>query len=135
MLFLIINLFCCINHIRVAIHIQLQVLWLYLSLAAVPIIIMGTVLEVGKLVIQYGLHRYWSRAIRWLKTYPSHCSSCIDVDNVNGYIWIPSKAHVQQNLTRHSPSRIEILEGKILAEEKYIERQNQVLLRIPKQRR
>ena len=49
----------------------------------------------------------------------------------NGYIWIPPKAHVEQNLAHDTvTSRIEILEGKILAEEKYIERQNQVLERI-----
>ena len=42
-----------------------------------------------------------------------------------------SKAHVEQNLASDTvTSRIEILEGKILAEEKYIERQNQVLERI-----
>ena len=39
--------------------------------AAVPIMIMGGTLEIGKLVTAVWLHRYWEKATRWLKTYLS----------------------------------------------------------------
>ena len=39
--------------------------------AVIPIIIMGTALEIGKLVTAVWLHRNWTRAVWWLKTYLS----------------------------------------------------------------
>ena len=55
MLFLIINLFCCINRIPCSNPIISCRSCGYIYPAAVPHIVMGTVLEVGKLGPPYGL--------------------------------------------------------------------------------
>ena len=115
----------------VAIYYSVAGLVAIFAAAAVPIIIMGTALEVGKLVTAVWLHRYWSRATWWLKTYLSVAVVVLMFITSMGIFGFLSKAHVEQNLASDTvTSRIEILEGKILAEEKYIERQNQVLERI-----
>ena len=115
----------------VAIYYSVAGLVAIFAAAAVPIIIMGTALEVGKLVTAVWLHRYWNRATWWLKTYLSVAVVVLMLITSMGIFGFLSKAHVEQNLASDTvTSRIEILEGKILAEEKYIERQNQVLLRI-----
>ena len=53
----------------VAIYYSVAGLAAIFAAAVVPIIIMGVSLEVGKLVTAVWLHRNWSRAVWWLKTY------------------------------------------------------------------
>ena len=131
MLFGLLTFFVALIISSVAIYYSVAGLVAIFAAAAVPIIIMGTALEVGKLVTAVWLHRYWSRATWWLKTYLSIAVVVLMLITSMGIFGFLSKAHVEQNLASDTvTSRIEILEGKILAEEKYIERQNQVLLRI-----
>ena len=99
--------------------------------AFVPVVIMGGVLEVGKLITASWLYRNWRFTPFMLKTYLTTAVIILSLITSMGIFGFLSKAHVEQNLASDTvTSRIEILEGKILAEEKYIERQNQVLLRI-----
>ena len=131
MLFGLITFLTALTISGVAIYYSVAGLVAIFAAAAVPIIIMGTALEVGKLVTAVWLHRYWSRATWWLKTYLSVAVVVLMFITSMGIFGFLSKAHVEQNLASDTvTSRIEILEGKILAEEKYIERQNQVLERI-----
>ena len=131
MLFGLLTFFVALIISSVAIYYSVAGLVAIFAAAAVPIIIMGTALEVGKLVTAVWLHRYWSRATWWLKTYLSVAVVVLMFITSMGIFGFLSKAHVEQNLASDTvTSRIEILEGKILAEEKYIERQNQVLERI-----
>ena len=131
MLFGLLTFLVAIIISSVAIYYSVAGLVAIFAAAAVPIIIMGTALEVGKLVTAVWLHRYWSRATWWLKTYLSVAVVVLMFITSMGIFGFLSKAHVEQNLASDTvTSRIEILEGKILAEEKYIERQNQVLERI-----
>ena len=53
----------------VAIYYSIAGLVAIFAAAAVPIMIMGGALEVGKLVTAVWLHRHWQRATWWLKTY------------------------------------------------------------------
>ena len=52
------------------------------SAAAIPIAIMGGVLEVGKLVTASWLYQNWKKIPKTLKVYH------FDVYHINGYFWI-----------------------------------------------
>ena len=131
MLFGLLTFLIAITISSVAIYYSVAGLVAIFAAAAVPIIIMGTALEVGKLVAAVWLHRYWNRAAWWLKTYLSIAVVVLMIITSMGIFGFLSKAHVEQNLASDTViQRIEIIEGKILAEEKYIERQNDVLERI-----
>ena len=131
MLFGLLTFLIAITISSVAIYYSVAGLVAIFAAAAIPIIIMGTALEVGKLVAAVWLHRYWSRAAWWLKTYLSIAVVVLMIITSMGIFGFLSKAHVEQNLASDTVTqRIEIIEGKILAEEKYIERQNDVLERI-----
>ena len=56
----------CIS--AVAIYYSVAGLVAIFAAAALPIMIMGGVLEVGKLVTAVWLHRYWKQATWWLKS-------------------------------------------------------------------
>ena len=131
MLFGLLTFLIAITISSVAIYYSVAGLVAIFAAAAIPIIIMGTALEVGKLVAAVWLHRYWSRAAWWLKTYLSIAVVVLMIITSMGIFGFLSKAHVEQNLASDTVTqRIEIIEGKILAEEKYIERQSDVLERI-----
>jgi len=53
----------------VAIYYSVAGLVTIFSAAAIPIMIMGSALEIGKLVTAVWLHRYWRQTVWWLKTY------------------------------------------------------------------
>ena len=96
-----------------------------------PVVIMGSVLEVGKLVTASWLYRNW-RHTRWLlKTYLTTAVIvliCITSMGIFGFL---SKAHLEQNLAEDTVTqRIEIINNKILSEETYIKRQKDTILRL-----
>jgi hypothetical protein len=53
----------CIS--AIAIYYSVAGLVAIFAAAALPIIIMGTALEIGKLVTAVWLHKYWSKATWW----------------------------------------------------------------------
>ena len=56
-----------------------------------PIVIMGSVLELGKVVTTVWLHKYWDRAALQFKlSSTSHWYP--NVNHLNGYLWIPLKS-------------------------------------------
>ena len=55
----------------VAIYYSVAGLVAIFAAAAIPIMIMGGVLEVSKLVTAVWLHKYWKQATWWLKSYLS----------------------------------------------------------------
>ena len=96
-----------------------------------PVVIMGSVLEVGKLVTASWLYRNW-RHTRWLlKTYLTIAVIvliCITSMGIFGFL---SKAHLEQNLAEDTVTqRIEIINSKILSEETYIKRQKDTIVRL-----
>jgi len=89
--------------------------------AAVPIIIMGVVLEVGKLVTAVWLHNYWGRATWWLKTYLSTAVFVLMFITSMGIFGFLSKAHIEQTAASdQSLAQIDRLEAKIEAENSII---------------
>ena len=66
------------------------------SAAVIPIIIMGGVLEVSKLVTAVWLHRYWEQATWWLKYYLATAVLVLMFITSMGIFGYLSKAHIEQ---------------------------------------
>ncbi len=64
--------------------------------AAIPIIIMGTVLEVGKLTSAVWLHLYWNKAPFLIKTYLTMAVILLMFITSMGIFGFLSKAHIEQ---------------------------------------
>ena len=71
MIFGILTLVTALAISAVAIYYSVAGLVAIFAAAALPIMIMGGTLEIAKLVTAVWLHKYWSRATWWLKTYLS----------------------------------------------------------------
>jgi len=69
MLLAILTMLTALTISAVAIYYSVAGLVAIFAAAAIPIMIMGTTLEVAKLVTAVWLHRYWSQAAWWLKYY------------------------------------------------------------------
>lgn len=80
----------------VAIYYSVAGLVAIFAAAAIPIIIMGGVLEVSKLVTTVWLHRNWDRATWWLKTYLSTAVVVLMFITSMGIFGFLSKAHIEQ---------------------------------------
>jgi hypothetical protein len=96
-----------------------------------PVVIMGGVLEVGKLVTASWLYRNW-RFTRWLlRTYLTIAVVILSIITSMGIFGFLSKAHLEQNLAEDTVTqRIEIINSKIASEQTYIERQKDSITRL-----
>ena len=131
MLFGLITFLTALTISSVAIYYSVAGLVAIFAAAAVPIIIMGTSLEVGKLVTAVWLHKNWKKAPLFLKTYLSIAVVVLMLITSMGIFGFLSKAHVDQNLSSDTVTqRIEIIDNKIKAENSYIVRQKDVLTRL-----
>lgn len=91
--------------------------------AALPIAIMGSVLEVAKLVTASWLYRNWKQAPFLLKTYFSTAIAVLMLITSMGIYGFLSKAHIDQGINAgDSVARIEFLEQKIAQENTTINR-------------
>jgi len=98
-----------------------------------PVVIMGSVLEVGKLVTASWLYRNWKHTRFLLKTYLTIAVVVLSLITSMGIFGFLSKAHLEQNLAEDTVTqRIEIINGKIESEKTYIKRQNAVIERAEK---
>lgn len=80
----------------VAIYYSVAGLVAIFAAAAIPIIIMGSALEIAKLVTAVWLHRYWSQTTWWLKTYLSAAVIVLMFITSLGIFGFLSKAHIEQ---------------------------------------
>jgi hypothetical protein len=87
----------CIS--AVAIYYSVAGLVAIFASAAVPIMIMGGILEIGKLVTAVWLHYYWNEAKWWLKTYLSLSVIVLMFITSMGIFGFLSKAHIEQTAT------------------------------------
>src|SRR5210317_1735315 len=101
--------------------------------AFVPVVIMGGVLEVGKLITASWLYRNWKFTPFMLKTYLTTAVIILSLITSMGIFGFLSKAHLDQNLASDTLiQRIQILEDKIESEKMSIERQNAIIDRAEK---
>ena len=98
----------------VAIYYSIAGLVAIFAAAAIPIMIMGTALEIGKLVTAVWLHRYWSKAVWWLKTYLSIAVVVLMFITSMGIFGYLSKAHIEQtSASIESTEKISQIETEI----------------------
>ena len=96
--------------------------------AFLPVVIMGGVLEVGKLITASWLYRNWKFTPFMLKTYLTTAVIILSVITSMGIFGFLSKAHLEQNLASDTLiQRIQILEDKIESEKMSITRQNAII--------
>ena len=101
--------------------------------AFVPVVIMGGVLEVGKLITASWLYRNWKFTPFMLKTYLTTAVIILSLITSMGIFGFLSKAHLEQNLASDTLiQRIQILEDKIDSEKMSIERQTLIINRAEK---
>jgi hypothetical protein len=99
--------------------------------AFVPVVIMGGVLEVGKLITASWLYRNWKFTPFMLKTYLTTAVIILSLITSMGLFGFLSKAHLEQNLASDTLiQRIQILNDKIDSEKNSIVRQNAVIDRL-----
>jgi hypothetical protein len=101
--------------------------------AFVPVVIMGGVLEVGKLITASWLYRNWKFTPFMLKSYLTIAVIILSLITSMGIFGFLSKAHLEQNLASDTLiQRIQILNDKIDSEKNSIARQNAVIDRLEK---
>ena len=110
----------------VAIYYSVSGLVAIFAAAAVPIIIMGTVLEVGKLVTAVWLHKYWKQAKWWLKSYLSIATVILMFITSMGIFGFLSKAHIEQTAAaQEGVAQLERIEAELDRQDEIIARAEQ----------
>lgn len=120
-----------LSYLTLAVALCLSVIAAYYSIAGlaaifaaavIPIIIMGSILEVGKVVVTLWLHEYWSRC-RWLmKLYLVPAVAVLMLITSMGIFGFLSKAHSDQSLVGGDvQAKIAVYDEKIKTEKENIE--------------
>ena len=113
----------------VAIYYSIAGLVAIFAAAAVPIMIMGTALEIGKLVTAVWLHKYWQQSVWWLKTYLSVAVIVLMFITSMGIFGYLSKAHIEQtSASQESIEKIEQIKAEISRYTNIVERAEQKIL-------
>src|SRR6056300_2080437 len=107
----------------VAIYYSIAGLVAIFAAAALPIMIMGGALEIGKLVTAVWLHRYWRQAVWWLKTYLTVAVVVLMFITSMGIFGFLSKAHIEQTSAgQESVAQVERLTNEIQRQQDIIDR-------------
>lgn len=96
MFFGILTLVVALTISAIAIYYSVAGLVAIFAAAAIPIIVMGGALEVGKLVAAVWLHKYWHKAVWWIKLYLSVAVLVLMFITSMGIFGFLSKAHIEQ---------------------------------------
>lgn len=90
--------------------------------AVVPIIIMGSILEVGKIVTTIWLRKYWHKCGFLLKTYLTSSVIILAILTSMGIFGFLSKAHIEQNVpTSDVAAKVSLYDEKIKTQRDNIE--------------
>ena len=96
--------------------------------AVIPIIIMGSILEVAKITVTVWLHEYWHRCRLLMKMYLAPAVVMLMVITSMGIFGFLSKAHSDQNLiSGDAQSKIAIYDEKIKTQKENIEANRKAL--------
>jgi len=125
MIFGILTLLVALCISAVAIYYSVAGLVAIFAAAAVPIMIMGGTLEIAKLVTAVWLHKYWSRAAWWLKSYLTVAVVVLMFITSMGIFGFLSKAHIEQtSASEESVARVESITSEITRQNAIITRAN-----------
>lgn len=127
MLFGLLTMITALSISAVAIYYSVAGLVAIFAAAAVPIVVMGGTLEIAKLVTAVWLHKYWSRAAWWLKTYLSAAVIVLMLITSMGIFGFLSKAHIEQTTAGAESA------AKVQQLTKEIERQQAIVTRADEQ--
>ena len=123
MLLGILTLITALSISAVAIYYSVAGLMTIFAAAAIPIMIMGGALEIGKLVTAVWLHRYWSQATWWLKTYLTTAVLVLMFITSMGIFGFLSKAHIEQTASANEGiAQIERIDAEIARNEQIVAR-------------
>jgi len=93
--------------------------------AVIPVIIMGTALEVAKITTAIWLHSFWSEAPALMKTYLTSATVVLMLITSMGIFGFLSKAHIEQSAgSSELSARIERIDQEIQRRQETIERAN-----------
>jgi hypothetical protein len=119
----ILTLLTALSISAVAIYYSILGLAAIFAGAAIPIMVMGSVLEVGKLVTASWLYQNWKVAPRFIKAYLSIAVVVLMFITSMGIFGFLSKAHVEQtSLGTIGTEKLATIEEKLLRSENRIER-------------
>ena len=123
MIFGILTLITALAISAVAIYYSVAGLVAIFAAAALPIMIMGGVLEISKLVTAVWLHKYWKQATWWLKSYLSVAVVVLMFITSMGIFGFLSKAHIEQTSAgEESVAQVESLTTEIARQQAIIVR-------------
>jgi hypothetical protein len=115
----------------VAIYYSVTGLVAIFAAAAIPIIIMGSVLEIAKLVTAVWLHKHWSKAPIWLKSYLAAAVLLLMLITSMGIFGFLSKAHIEQaSASSESLAQAERIDNEISRIKTNIEKAEFTLARV-----
>ena len=130
MIFGILVMFIALCISAVAIYYSVAGLVAIFAAAALPIVIMGGVLEVGKLVTAVWLHRYWQKSAWWLKTYLSISVVVLMFITSMGIFGFLSKAHIEQtSAANEQVAQLERMDDEIVRQQDIIARAEQRIVK------
>lgn len=110
----ILTLLSALSISAVAIYYSIAGLAAIFAGAVIPIMIMGSVLEVGKLITASWLYQYWKVAPRFLKYYLSLAVVVLMFITSMGIFGYLSKAHIEQtSLSQEQVALIDTLDDKL----------------------
>ena len=110
----ILTLITALSISAVAIYYSVAGLVAIFAAAAIPIIIMGSTLEIAKLVTAVWLHRYWKQAKWWLKTYLAISVFVLMFITSMGIFGFLSKAHIEQTASaQEGVAQLERIEAEL----------------------
>jgi hypothetical protein len=128
MFFGILTLFTALVISAVAIYYSVAGLVAIFAAAAIPIMIMGSALEIAKLVTAVWLHWYWREAAWWLKTYLTTAVIVLMFITSMGIFGFLSRAHIEQTASAtESVLAIDRINSEIERQEQLIARAESVI--------
>jgi len=113
----------------VAIYYSVSGLMAIFAAAAIPIMVMGGVLEIGKLVTAVWLHKYWNQARWWLKSYLTIATVILMFITSMGIFGYLSKAHIEQTAAAtEGVAQLDRIDEELVRQEAVIARAEQRIL-------
>ena len=110
----VLTLLTALSVSAIAIYYSVVGLTTIFAASVIPVAIMGTALEVAKLVTAVWLHKHWRNAIWWLKSYLSIAVIVLMFITSMGIFGFLSKSHIEQTAASdEQTAKIESITGTI----------------------
>ena len=110
----VLTLLTALSVSAIAIYYSVVGLTTIFAASVIPVAIMGTALEIAKLVTAVWLHKHWRNAIWWLKSYLSIAVVVLMFITSMGIFGFLSKSHIEQTAASdEQTAKIESITGTI----------------------